>query len=107
MFVAQVIGKSMEPAIPDGAYCLFSPPIPGSRQGKTVLVLLGDSSDPETGERYTVKRYESEKVTADDGTWRHLKITLKPNNPDFQNIELTSEDEGSVKVVGEMLEVVG
>ena len=24
MFVAQVVGKSMEPAIPDGAYCLFA-----------------------------------------------------------------------------------
>jgi len=107
MFVAQVVGKSMEPAIPDGAYCLFSAPVSGSRQGRTVLVQLRDSTDPETGERYTVKRYESEKVTAEDGTWRHLKITLKPNNPDFPKIELTCEDEGSVQVIAEMLEVVG
>ncbi len=55
-------------------------------EGRTVLVQLRDSPDPETGERYTVKRYESEKVTAEDGTWRHLKITLKPNNPDFQKM---------------------
>jgi hypothetical protein len=107
MFVAQVVGKSMEPAIPDGAYCLFSAPVSGSRQGRTVLVQLRDSPDPETGERYTVKRYDSEKVTAEDGTWRHLKITLKPNNPDFPKIELTCEDEASVQVVAEMLEVVG
>jgi len=107
MFVAQVVGKSMEPAIPDGAYCLFSTPVSGSRQGRTVLVQLRDAIDPETGERYTVKRYpESEKVTAEDGTWRHLKITLKPNNPDFVPIELTCEDEGSVKVIAEMLEVL-
>ena len=26
MFVAQVVGKSMEPVIPDGAYCLFAAP---------------------------------------------------------------------------------
>jgi hypothetical protein len=107
MFVAQVVGKSMEPAIPDGAYCLFSTPVSGSRQGRTVLVQLRDSTDPETGERYTLKRYESEKVTAEDGTWRHLKITLKPSNPDFKAIVLTCEDEGSVNVVAEMLEVVG
>ena len=56
---------------------------------------------------YTVKRYESEKVTAADGTWRHLKISLKPNNPDFVAIELTCDDEGSVQVVAELLEVVG
>lgn len=107
MFVAQVVGKSMEPSIPDGAYCLFATPVTGSRQGRTVLVELRDSPDPETGERYTVKRYQSEKVTAEDGAWRHLNITLKPNNPDFESIELTCEDESSVQVIAEMLEVVG
>jgi SOS-response transcriptional repressor LexA/ribosomal protein L40E len=107
MFVAQVVGKSMEPAIPDGSYCLFSSPVPGTCQGKTVLVKLRDSDDPETGERFTVKRYESRMVAADDGTWRHLKITLKPNNPDFQPIELTCDDEGSVQVIAEMVEVLG
>ena len=34
MFVAQVVGKSMEPAIPDGSYCLFTAPATGSRQGQ-------------------------------------------------------------------------
>ena len=96
----------MEPAIPDGAYCLFSAPVGGSRHG-TYLVQLRDSTDPETGERYTVKRYESEKAVSEDGTWRHVRILLKPINRDFQPIELTCEDEGSVEVVAEMLEVLG
>ena len=43
MFVAQVVGKSMEPAIPDGSYCLFRAPVTGTRQGKIVLVQLRDS----------------------------------------------------------------
>ena len=107
MFVAQVVGKSMEPAVPDGSYCLFSAPVTGSRQGRTVLVQMLDAKDPETGERYTVKRYQSEKVTSQDGTWRHLKVTLKPNNPSFQPVELTCEDEGSVQVVAELIEVLG
>ena len=51
---------------PDGAYCLFRAPVEGTRQGKTVLVQLRDATDPETGQRYTVKRYESEKATQDD-----------------------------------------
>jgi len=76
------VGKSMEPAIPDGSYCLFAAPIEGTRQGKTVLVQLRDAADPETGERYTVKRYESEK-TQDSDVWHHTEITLKPLNPDF------------------------
>jgi len=106
MFVAQVVGKSMEPSIPDGSYCLFAAPVTGTRQGKTVVVGMLDDMDPETGEGYTVKRYESEKVTSED-TWRHVKIILKPNNPDFKSIEMTCEDEGSVQVVAELLEVLG
>jgi hypothetical protein len=106
MFVARVVGKSMEPAIPDGSYCLFGGPVTGSRQGRTVLVQLREETDPETGGRYTVKRYESEKVTSDDGTWRHVRVTLKPSNREFQAIELTTDDEGTVAVVAEMLEVL-
>ena len=105
MFVAQIVGKSMEPAVPDGAYGLFRAPVEGTRQGKTVLVQLRDATDPETGARYTVKRYESEKVQ-DDDSWRHAKITLKPNNPEFEPIVLSGEDEGKVAVVAELVEVI-
>ena len=106
MFAAQVVGRSMEPTISDGAYCLFSAPVGGSRQGKTVLVQMRDAADPESGERYTVKRYESEKE-ADDDSWRHAKITLKPINPDFEPIVLTGADEDSLEVVAEVVEVLG
>ena len=106
MFVAQVVGKSMEPRIPDGAYCLFASPVTGTRQGRTVLVQLHDAVDPDTGERFTVKRYRSEK-TADEGGWRHVSIVLEPNNPEFRPIELKTEDEGSVAVVAELVDVIG
>lgn len=106
MFVAQVVGRSMEPLIPNGSYCLFAAPVEGSRQGKTVLVQLRDAVDPETGERYTVKRYESEK-TQTDGSWQHSKITLKPANPEFESIELTDAQEGQVHVIAECIEVLG
>jgi type I restriction enzyme, R subunit len=105
MFVAQVVGKSMEPAIPDGAWCLFRAPVEGTRQGKTVLVQLRETIDPETGQRYTVKRYESEKAKQGD-SWRHERILLKPGNPEFQPIILTATDEGQVKVVAELVEVL-
>ncbi len=105
MFVAQIVGRSMEPAVPDGAYGLFRSPVEGTRQGKIVLVQLRDATDPETGARYTVKRYESEKVQHDD-SWQHAKITLKPNNPEFDPIVLSGEDEGEVTVVAELVEVI-
>lgn len=107
MFVAQVVGKSMEPKIPDGSYCLFSTPVTGTRQGRTLLVQLHDFTDRETGGRYTVKQYQSEKVSAADGTWRHLKVSLKPINPAFKPLELTAESEDEVRVIAEVIEVLG
>ena len=105
MFVAQVVGKSMEPAVADGAWCLFRAPVEGTRQSKTVLVQLRDATDPETGQRYTVKRYKSEKAKKSD-SWRHEKITLEPVNPHFEPIVLTGADEGEFQVIAELVEVV-
>ena len=106
MFVARITGRSMEPTIPDGAYGLFHAPVQGTRQGKTVLVQLRDTTDPETGARYTVKRYESERA-GDGDSWRHARITLRPNNPEFEPIVLTGMDEGEVAVVAELVDLVG
>ena len=75
----------------------------GSRQGKIVLAQLHAERDPESGERYTVKRYESEKSTDADGTWRHVRITLRPLNRDFAPIVLTVDDEGAVAIIAEFL----
>ena len=80
MFVARVDGRSMEPRIPDGSYCLFAAPVTGSRQGRTVLARMLNALDPDTGQRFTVKRYQSEKTTNEDG-WRHLTIVLEPSIP--------------------------
>ena len=105
MFVAKVVGRSMEPAIPDGSWCLFRAPGEGSRHGKTVLVQLRNAIDPETGERYTVKRYRSDKVKTAD-SWRHTTITLEPVNPDFEPIVLTGLDEGEAHVIAELVDVL-
>jgi len=106
MFVAQVVGRSMEPAIPDGAYGLFRAPVAGTRQGKIVLVQLRDATDPESGARYTVKRYRSEKAAKGD-SWRHSRILLEPINAEFEPIVLTGVEEGDLEVVAELVEVIG
>ena len=105
MFVARVQGRSMEPEMPDGAYCLFRPPRAGSRQGRRVLVWHSGISDPLTGGHYTLKVYTSEKAIEEEG-FRQIKIVLKPLNPEFEPIVLTAADEGDVRVIAEFVSVL-
>src|SRR5712692_7998484 len=90
MFVARIVGRSMEPRIPDGSLCIFragvaGSGIAGSRQGRLLLVEYfgGGSND-----RYTVKRYRSEKRQAPGGEWEHGRIRLEPMNPEFEAWDL-------------------
>lgn len=106
MFVARVRGKSMEPAIPDGAYCLFRPPAAGTRQNRTVFVWHSGIMDPHTGGQYTVKIYTSEKRGDSDGEWQHTRITLKPRNPTFEPIVLEPEEEGQVRIIADFVQVL-
>ena len=71
-----------------------------------MLVQLQGAVDPDTGQRFTVKRYRSDKSADGDG-WRHVRILLEPANPEFEPIELAAEDEDSVAVVAELVEVIG
>ncbi len=106
MFVAQIVGRSMEPRIPDGSYCVFRRYQGGTRQGKIVLAQYRGPSDPETGGSFTVKRYRSEKAENPDGTWQHIQIVLEPLNPAYPPIELKPESEEDVKVIAEWLVVL-
>jgi len=107
MFIAKVDGRSMEPLIPNGSLCVFRKGVTGSRQGRLVLVeaLGGGSND-----RYTVKRYRSEKTAPPEGgefseTWAHSRITLEPVNPDFEAWQL-NPDENLYRIVAEFVQVL-
>ncbi|MGE5698885.1 MAG: helix-turn-helix transcriptional regulator [Deltaproteobacteria bacterium] len=106
MFVAQVVGRSMELRIPDGAWCLFQSPVVGGRQGRIVLVQHRDIHDPETGGSYTVKRYKSDKESDGLGSWRHTEVQLIPENPEFSPIVLREVRDDEVCVVAELVEVL-
>ena len=106
MFVTRVVGKSMEPTVPDGSYCLFYEVVHGTRQNKILLVRKPGLADPETGADYTLKRYRSKKVVSTDEEWRHSEIELKPDNPEFRALRFTEEDAADLKVIGEMIEVL-
>jgi SOS-response transcriptional repressor LexA len=102
LFVARIQGRSMEPKIPDGSLCVFRRGVIGSRQGRLVLVeqLGGGAND-----RYTVKRYASEKIQREDGTWSHDKITLIPLNPEFESWTLDPEEE-KFRILAEFVRVL-
>lgn len=103
MFVSQVIGKSMEPRIPDGSYCVFRRVSAGTRQGKVVLVQHRDIADPETGGSYTVKRYKSASVTTGDEVVK--TIELQPLNTEFDPIVLDPAVADEVLVIAELVDV--
>jgi type III restriction enzyme len=98
MFIAQVVGRSMEPTIPDGAYCVFQRIGAGTRRGKIVLAQHRDVNDPDTGGSYTVKEYASE-YSVDEDAKRVGTVTLRPHNTEFAPIVITASDEDEVSVV--------
>lgn len=108
MFIAQVVGESMNRKIPNGSWCLFKANPEGTRQGKIVVAQHRSVDDPETGGSYTVKLYDSKKAATSDGCWRHTSVTLTPHSTDpaFLPIHLTGEDADSVKIVAELLNVL-
>ena len=102
LFVARIEGRSMEPKIPDGSLCVFRQGVTGSRHGRLVLVeQLGGG----TNDRYTVKRYASDKVEREDGSWSHERITLMPLNPEFESWMLDPEEE-KFRIVAEFVRVL-
>lgn len=105
MFVAQVVGQSMEPKIADGSWCLFRPCPAGTRNGRLLLIQCQTLFDPEDGGRFTVKRYKASKVPTSDG-WIHESVELQPLNPAFKAIELTGDNTADLRVIGEFVRVL-
>ena len=104
MFVARVVGRSMEPRIPDGSLCVFRAGVVGSRQGKLLLVRVAGAS--ESGGEFTVKKYSSAKSGGEE--WTHESIVLRPLNPEFQAMEFSPDDEQrQFSVIAEFVEVLG
>jgi len=102
MFVARIVGRSMEPRIPDGSLCIFRKFGAGSREGRLVLV---ESLERGTNDRYTVKRYHSEKSQRPEGGWEHAAIRLEPLNPEFEAWYLKPE-ENRYRILAEFVEVL-
>jgi SOS-response transcriptional repressor LexA len=101
MFVARVVGRSMEPLIPDGSLCIFRAGVAGTRQGKRLLIEKFGETD--FASRYTVKRYTSRKGYDEEGNFRHEEIRLEPLNPEFEAFNLGPDE---FRVIAEFVEVL-
>lgn len=106
LFIAQVVGESMEPTIANGSWCLFRFERGGSRNGLVVLVESRQVKDPETGLAFTIKRYHSHKEDLGNGQWRHKRIVLSPDNKKFQDIVLENVFEGDFRVVAKFVGIL-
>lgn len=108
LFIAQVIGESMNRRIPSGAWCLFRRNPGGTRNGKIVVARHRTIMDVDTGESFTVKRYGSEKLLDDDGNLVSTRIVLSPesNAAGYRPIVLEPEADEEIEVVAEFVSVL-
>jgi len=100
MFVAYVVGRSMEPLIPDGSACIFRAPVTGSRKGRYLLIEKFGETD--FASRYTVKKYARQGALVESAE-RDSPIRLEPLNREFEAFELASEE---FRVVAEFVQVL-
>ena len=99
MFVATVVGRSMEPRIPDGSACIFRAPVTGSRNGR--LLLIEKFGDAEAS-RYTVKRYARQGALVESGD-REGPIRLEPLNKEFPAFDLAADE---FRIIAEFVQVL-
>jgi len=108
MFVARVVGHSMEKGVPDGSYCLFrrfeagTAPSATALDGRRLVVELREGAESDLGGRYTLKRW---RVVAMDLEGAVTEIELRPDNRSYKTIHLRQSD-GEIRVVAELLEVL-
>ncbi len=102
LFAIHIVGRSMEPRIPDGSLCVFETYRGGSRQGKWMLVWNRGASAG--GGEFTIKRYTSRKAVSEDGEWRHEEIRLEPLNPEYEDLVLNPGED--YRTIAEFVRVV-
>jgi len=96
MFVAPVVGRSMEPRIPSGAWALFRAVTQPPPAGAVVLAQHRDADDPGDAGAYLLKRL--------DVTKRHSRLVS--DAPGFEPVVLKPDDD-SWRIVAVLVEVLG
>jgi hypothetical protein len=109
LFVARVVGESMNRRIPNGSWCLFRANPKGTRQGKVVIASHRSIRDENWGSNYTIKVYESRKQRSGSGDWHHTSVTLSPDStvPGFRPLAFEPQDAEELQIIAELVAVLG
>ncbi|TXD34240.1 type III restriction endonuclease subunit R [Lujinxingia vulgaris] len=102
LFVAQVVGESMNKRIPNGAWCVFNLEHGAQGRGEIVLAQHNKFHDDNLGQ-YTVKSYEREILEGDV-----IRVYLRPLSTDTSQKPIVLEDgiEGELRIIAEFVEVL-
>jgi hypothetical protein len=107
MFVAEVVGSSMQPGIPGGSWGVFrqyqASPAATALDGKRVIVRLAGETDADTGGPYTLRRWKVSKVSKDGIA---VEIELRPDNYKYSAKTYPVGGESDVYPIAEFLELV-
>jgi SOS-response transcriptional repressor LexA len=96
MFVAEIVGHSMEPLIPDCSLCVFRAGVVGSRTGRLVLA---EDRQMTGNDRYAVKRYRSGMKQGEK------TVRLESLNPAYPSWDL-DPDEDKYAIIAEFIRVL-
>ena len=105
MFVARAVGRSMEPKLYDGDYCVFRKSRRVS-EGKVVLAQWHGPGDPETGGSYAVKIYGTTTGFGPSGEEEVTEVTLSPLNPEFAPLVIRESEGHHLDVVASFIGVL-
>lgn len=100
-FLARASGRSMEPLIPDGAWCLFRADVSGPLEGRIVLIQHRDIRDPETEGAFALKRLGGIEADA-EGISVRLE-SLNPRHPAYR-VRLNALEE--LRAIAEFVRVI-
>lgn len=100
-FVAEVVGRSMEPRIASGSVCLFQAPRPPPYEDRILLVTHAALASDELGGPYALKRIGSATLLSPGRT----RVVLESINPDFAPITLDVDDD-EFRIVAELARVL-
>lgn len=109
LFAAQILGHSMIPTIPSGSLCLFKKYTGGPRDGKIMLIQHRGIKDPETGNKFVIKRYQRITPYSASSSGEHDSVTihLLSDNPEYPPIVLKNIKEFEISSPAMFLEVIG
>jgi transcriptional regulator with XRE-family HTH domain len=99
-FLARIVGRSMEPRLPDGAWALFRAPALLPLQRKVVLLARG--VDDRQHEAFLIKKIASIRP----GPNESLRVTLASFNPAYPPVEITVREERDLRAVADLVRLV-